>query len=102
MPPRTTLNARPVSRARAVAEALFVVFLWATSWVLIKSGLEEIPPLTFAGLRYALAFTCLLPILLASRRGAAAYRIGRRTWVRLAALGVLLYAVTQGASFVAL
>ena len=34
--------------------ALFVVFLWATSWVLIKFGLEAIPPLTFAGLRYVI------------------------------------------------
>jgi len=35
-------------------QALFVTFLWSSSWVLIKFGLEEIPPLTFAGLRYGL------------------------------------------------
>ncbi len=39
---------RPTTHVRAVVEALFVVFLWATSWVLIKIGLEEIPALTFA------------------------------------------------------
>ena len=38
------------SRSAAGAIALFVVFLWATSWVLIKAGLVEIPALTFAGL----------------------------------------------------
>jgi drug/metabolite transporter (DMT)-like permease len=40
---------------------MFVVSLWATSWVLIKIGLQEIPALTFAGLRYALASLVLLP-----------------------------------------
>ena len=44
------LNAlRRGSRPRAVVQALFVVFLWATSWVLIKIGLQDIPALTFAG-----------------------------------------------------
>jgi drug/metabolite transporter (DMT)-like permease len=29
----------------SVLQALFVTFLWSTSWVLIKIGLEDIPPL---------------------------------------------------------
>jgi hypothetical protein len=34
----------------AVLQAVLVVFLWATSWVLIKTGLHDhaIPALTFA------------------------------------------------------
>jgi len=51
------------AHARATAEALFVTFLWSTSWVLIKWGLPSIPPLTFAGLRYVMAFLCLAPAL---------------------------------------
>lgn len=35
----------------AVFQALFVVFLWATSWVFVKIGLQDIPPVTFAGWR---------------------------------------------------
>ena len=54
----------PQTRARF--QALFVTFLWSTSWVLIKIGLQDIPALTFAGLRYGLAFLCLLPFLLFS------------------------------------
>jgi len=42
-------------------QALLVTFLWSTSWVLIKYGLDEIPALTFAGLRYTAAFLILLP-----------------------------------------
>jgi len=90
------------SHLRAVVQALFVVFLWATSWVLIKVGLEEIPALTFAGLRYILAFLCLLPVVLLTRQTSSLRRISRRTWGRLLILGLLFYAVTQGAMFVAL
>jgi drug/metabolite transporter (DMT)-like permease len=89
-------------RAVALAEALFVTFLWSTSWVLIKIGLREVPALTFAGLRYALAFLVLLPAL-AHRGGASRLRRLRQTdWLWLAAFGVLFIAVTQGAQFVAL
>lgn len=90
------------SHLTAVFQALFVVFLWATSWVLIKIGLQHIPPLTFAGLRYTLAFICLLPVLLVTQ-GKRALRIpSRRIWIQLLLLGILFYSVTQGASFVAL
>ena len=53
----TPMNPRLV----AILQALLVTFLWSTSWVLIKIGLAEIPPLTLAGLRYSLAFLFLLP-----------------------------------------
>jgi drug/metabolite transporter (DMT)-like permease len=90
------------SHLSAVLQALFVVFLWATSWVLIKVGLQEIPPLVFAGLRYTLAFTCLLVAFLFSRARKELPNIPKRTLLRLILLGVLFYAGTQGASFVAL
>lgn len=91
-------------RMLAISQAAFVTFLWSTSWVLIKLGISaDLPPLTFAGLRYTLAFLCLLPLLL--RRRAALARLGslpRRDWLRLVLLGVLLYTVTQGAQFIGL
>lgn len=90
------------SRLSAVLVALFVVFLWATSWVLIKIGLEEIPPLTFAGLRYMLAFLCLLPFAVLTQRKPSSLPITRRVLSQLIVLGLLLYALTQGAIFLAL
>ncbi len=93
---------KTLTHRAAVGVALVVVFLWATSWVLIKAGLDEIPALTFAGLRYTLAFVCLLPFSLARwRRGEVGLFTGK-AWRQLLLLGVLFYAVTQGASFVAL
>lgn len=90
------------SRLSAVVIALSVVFLWATSWVLIKIGLEEIPALTFAGLRYVLAFVCLLPFALLIQRRPSSPAISKQMWGQLLVLGLLLYSLTQGAVFLAL
>jgi drug/metabolite transporter (DMT)-like permease len=90
------------SRLRAVLQALFVTFLWATSWVLVKPALGDIPPLPFAGLRYSIAFLCLLPFALRSTHPHLLRRLSRDTWVRLLILGLLFYALTQGAVFLSL
>jgi drug/metabolite transporter (DMT)-like permease len=88
----------------AILQALFVTFLWSTSWVFIKFGLNDhIPALTFAGLRYTLAFVCLLlvalfrPVLLSPLR-----TLSRREWGVLILLGLLYYTVNQGAQFLGL
>lgn len=87
---------------RAVAQALFVTFLWSTSWVLIKIGLQEIPALTFAGLRYGLAFLLLTPLLLRGEMRSAIARLSGREWRSLILLGLVMYTLTQGAQFLAL
>jgi len=87
-------------RLRAVLQALLVTFLWSTSWVLIKFALPEIPPLTFAGLRYTLAFVILLPGLWPHR--AVLPTLSGTDWGRLAALGVTFYTLTQGGQFLTL
>jgi drug/metabolite transporter (DMT)-like permease len=87
---------------RALLQALLVTFLWSTSWVLIKIGLPNIPALPFAGLRFGLAFLCLLPLALRHQSRAEFRRLSRRDWARLALLGLLMYAITQGAQFLGL
>jgi drug/metabolite transporter (DMT)-like permease len=94
-------------RTRAVLQACLVTFLWATSWVLIKVGLQgrqgpAIPPLTFAGLRYGLAALCLLPFAARPTQRAALRALPRSAWVRLVILGLLFYSLTQPAQFVGL
>ncbi len=86
----------------AILKALFVTFLWSTSWVLIKIGLDDIPALTFAGLRYTFAATCLF--IYARQRGTltAMAQISRRDWGWLALLGLIFIAIAQGSQFLAL
>ncbi len=90
------------SHLKAVLQALLVTFLWSTSWVLIKFGLIDIPALTFAGLRYSLAFLCLLTFALRQTRLSALRRLTLQDWLFLAGFGLIYYTITQGAQFLGL
>jgi drug/metabolite transporter (DMT)-like permease len=95
-------NAGSRSRLVAILQAVLVVTLWSSSWVLIKFGLRDIPPLTFAGLRYVIAFLVLVPLALSRSRLQGLRRLTGHDWWRLTALGLLLYAAGVGMQFVAL
>ena len=86
----------------AILLALFVTFLWSTSFVIIKFGLKEIPPLVFAGLRYSIAFVFLLPFLFTKKNKAIVKTLNRKDWINLTLLGILFYAFTQGTQFIGL
>jgi drug/metabolite transporter (DMT)-like permease len=90
--------------SRAVLQALLVTFLWSTSWVFIKIGLrDDLPALTFAGLRYTLAFVCLLVIAIRRPALVSPLRtLSRREWTLLVLLGLMYYTANQGAQFLGL
>ena len=60
--------------------ALAVVAVWGTNFVVIRLGLDDLPPLTFATLRFTFA---LLPAIFFIRRPAV-------PWWNMAAYGVLI------------
>ena len=88
------------ARFRAILQALLVTFLWSTSWVLIKLTIDEIPPLTFAGLRYTAAVLILVPGL--RRHKDAVRKLSGKEWGSLAVLGLVFYTLTQGGQFITL
>jgi drug/metabolite transporter (DMT)-like permease len=92
------------SHRRAVFAAFFVTVLWSSSWVIMRVGMadEDLPPLTFAGLRYVTA-AIVLGVVTASRPSTRAEvrTMSGHALRRLAVLGVVFYAVNQGAVFVA-
>ena len=73
------MTAAPLSLRHALL-ALAVTVVWGTNFVVIKVGLGQLPPLTFAALRFALAFA---PAALFLRRPDVPIR-------NLAAYGVLI------------
>lgn len=87
-------------RVRAILQALFVTVLWSTSWVLIKRTLDDVPSLTFAGLRYTIAFLILLPLLW--KHKAEVRALSSTDWGQLITLGIVYYTLTQGGQFVTL
>lgn len=89
-------------RQKAALQALLVTFLWSTSTVFIKFGLEDIPALTFAGLRYTLGALCLLPFVRHLRPWQAIRTLPRQHWLQLLLLSFLFYTFTQGSFFLGL
>jgi len=89
----------------AVLQALLVTFLWSTSWILVKIGLDDLDldPLSFAGMRYALAAAILLPFGIRAVRAAnRGVPVNGRLVARVAMYGLLFVAIAQGAQFAAL
>jgi drug/metabolite transporter (DMT)-like permease len=93
------------SHRAAVWLALLVTVLWSSSWVLIRWGLDDegLTPVMFAALRYGIAAIVLVAfVIVRERHGRNHYHLDRGFIVRLVTLGVVMYALTQGAMFVAL
>jgi len=90
------------ANTRAVLQVLFVTVLWSTSWVLVKIALADIPALTFAGLRYTIAFVVLLPFAFGKQRIQSIRSLSFKMWGTLILLGILFYSITQGTQFWAL
>ncbi len=88
----------------AAGQALLVTFLWSTSWVLVKVGLDELDlaPISFAGLRYAFAAVVLLPFGIRAMRAVRDERPSGRLLAAVAGYGLLFVTVAQGAQFLAL
>ncbi len=90
------------SRLVPILQALLVTFLWSTSFIIIKWGLLEIPPLTFAGLRYILAFACFIPFALKKKHVDEIKNLTYPQWKKLIILGLVFYSFTQGTQFLGL
>ncbi|MFQ5834210.1 MAG: DMT family transporter, partial [Candidatus Thorarchaeota archaeon] len=72
-------------------------------WVIIKFGLEDIRPITFAGLRYTVAAVILLGVIVWKKEHREFTRNQDRSWwLAMAMYGVVFVAVTQGAQFIGL
>jgi drug/metabolite transporter (DMT)-like permease len=92
----------PSRHRLALLQAFLVTFLWSTSYVLVKIGLQEVPALTFSGLRYVLAFLLLLPLAFQPKSRAALGRLRPRQWGLLAVFGLIFYTIVQGANYLGL
>ncbi|HEX5748514.1 MAG TPA: EamA family transporter [Archangium sp.] len=84
------------SRARLLLAYLACFVLWGSTWSVVKVGLQDLPPLRFAGVRMLLAGLVLLPF-----SGLLRVRPGARTLGMLMGVGVLQIALPYGLLFVA-
>lgn len=90
----TTIERR---RLIAIGESLLVTLIWASTFVIVKIGLETLGPLTIAGLRYFLGAVVLLPFLI--KRKSLKTPISKKLWLHLILIGVSAYTIGNGALF---
>ena len=91
------------TRGAPYIAAFIVTVLWSSSYVLIKWGLADIPPLYFATIRYALAFAILLAFDLSmGTREKGNGTGGMKQAILLVIAGFGGYTVAQGLQFVGL
>ena len=75
---------------------LILCGIWGSTWLFIKLGLADLPPLTFAGIRFVLASLILSALILA--RGVRWPRT-RRDWFLIAIVGLLQFTLNYGLVF---
>lgn len=75
---------------------LILCVIWGSTWLFIKLGLENLPPITFAGIRFVIA--CAILFLLIRVRGISLPN-NRRDWGLLALTGVLSFSLNYGLVF---
>lgn len=75
---------------------LILCCIWGSTWLFIKLGLRDLPPVTFAATRFLLASSILFAII--KVRGVALPR-GRGDWSLLAKTGVLAFTLNYGLLF---
>ena len=75
---------------------LLLCGIWGSTWLFIKLGLEDLPPITFAGIRFVIACAILFFLI---RARATRLPDNRRDWWLLAATGVLSFSLNYGLVF---
>src|SRR5215217_1487342 len=75
---------------------LILCCIWGSTWLFIKLGLADLPPLTFAGIRFVIACTILFAIISIKRLQLPK---SRSDWILLAVTGVLSFSLNYGLLF---
>ena len=80
------------------AGAAFVALcvIWSSTWLAIKWGLRDLPPISFAAIRFVIAIVALLAVSIGRVRMLPR---NRSDWTLLAFTGVMMFAVNYGLLF---
>lgn len=75
---------------------LVLCCIWGSTWLFIKLGLEDLPPFTFAAIRFVIACTILFTYIQLRRLPLPKTR---SDWILLAITGVLAFGLNYGLLF---
>ncbi len=75
---------------------LLLCCIWGSTWLFIKLGLRDLPPFTFAGIRFVIASAILFSLIAASHIHLPR---ARKDWTLLVVTGLLTFTVNYGLVF---
>ena len=84
-------------RGRTLALYVFLCAVWGSTWLFIKIGVRDVPPLRLAGYRMALACLMVLPFALRRRQR----NVTRHEAIQIAWNGLLQIGLTYACVFIA-
>src|SRR3954447_4048450 len=87
---------RPRHGWKVVLAWLTLCVVWSSTWLAIKFGLRDLPPISYAAIRFVIAVLALLAI---SVGRVALLPLKRGDYLVLAATGVLMFSVNYGLLF---
>jgi len=87
-----------MSKPRAIKVLVWLIlcFIWGTTWIFIKVGLEDLPPITFAVVRFLLGVLILLVIIWVQK---IPLPRSAKEWRLIALTGVLQFSVNYSMVF---
>src|SRR5438046_6865620 len=87
---------RPKAGWGVPAAWLTLCIVWSSTWLVIKVGLRDLPPISYAAIRFVIAVIVLLAVS-AGRVRLLPQRVS--DYVLLAFTGVVMFAVNYGVCF---
>ncbi|MDQ6809695.1 MAG: EamA family transporter [Verrucomicrobiota bacterium] len=87
---------RSGGRFRIIAAFVALCVIWSSTWLAIKVGLRDLPPISFAAIRFVIAIVALLAVSVGRVR---LLPVQRADVVLLAGTGVLMFAINYGLLF---
>ena len=75
---------------------LLLCVVWGTTWIFIKLGLNDLPPISFAALRFTVACLILAPIIFFKKLGVPK---GKSVWTIIFITGILQFFFNYGLLF---
>ncbi len=82
--------------SRPVIVWILLSMIWGSTWMFIKVGLDTIPPITFAGLRFALA---TVPLGIIAWKLKLPFPTGRRDWFLMGYTGAITFTLNYALVF---
>jgi drug/metabolite transporter (DMT)-like permease len=84
------------NKAPIVAAFVTLCVVWSSTWLAIKIGLRDLPPISYAGIRFVIAIVALLAVSIGRAR---LLPRSRAEYIILAFTGVLMFSVNYGLLF---